>query len=389
MAYKILVVDDEPDWEDLIKQRFEKQTCSKEWEFFFTRNGLEALDKVKEIPDISVILLDLKMPEMDGLTFLKKLNKMDNPIIKVIVITGYGDMENIRNAMNDGAFDFLIKPIQFDDLKKTIEKALKQIDNIKKSLKEHDELVALKKELEITSHIQESMVPRKFPPFPKHKEFDIFAKMIPAREVGGDFYDFFFVDPERLAFVVGDVSGKGLSAAMYMAKCCTLLKTTAIKVGHPGECLYRVNEQLMREKESDSNLSVTIFHGVLNIRTGIVDYSSAGHPAPYIVNSNREVAQLEAVGDNPLCYFENRNYEAKKIQINKGDILLIYTDGVTEAMNAQDKEFVDDNLLLKYLKGVNIKSLEGIVEDLINEIKEFASGAPQYDDITILALRYN
>ncbi|MCI0471448.1 MAG: SpoIIE family protein phosphatase [Candidatus Aminicenantes bacterium] len=389
MACKILVVDDEPAWEELIKSIFENQIIDKKWDFMFARNGRIALEKLKENPDVAVVLLDLNMPEMDGLTFLRNFNTMDIHTIKVIVVTAYGDMENIRASMNEGAFDFLTKPINFNDLKITIEKALKQSGIIKKALTEHDELVALKKELEIASHIQEAMAPKKLPTFLQQKDVDIYAKTIPAKEVGGDFYDFFQVDQDRLAFTVGDVSGKGISAALYMAKMCTLFKTTASRFINPEECFLVLNNLLIAEKGNDSGLFVTIFYGLLNLNTGVCHYSCAGHPAPYIVDGAGKVEQMPDVGGCPLCLFENSEYESKRIRLKKGDTLVIYTDGVTDAMNPAKMQFGDENRLFKYLEGVDSKPLNEIIERLIAAIRDFAQDTPQSDDITLLALRRN
>ncbi|MCK4762336.1 MAG: SpoIIE family protein phosphatase [Candidatus Aminicenantes bacterium] len=395
MPHKILVVDDEPEWAKLIKKIFKKQTRSREWKLIFAENGREALEKLEKNPDVEVVLLDINMPEMDGLTFLKKLNKMKKPITrKTIIITGYGDMEKIRRAMNEGAFDFLNKPVPFDDLKKTIEKALTQVNIVKEALRKHDELVALKSELEIASRIQESMLPQKFPPFPQQIEFDIYAKMIPAKEVGGDFYDFFFIDQDRLAFVLGDVRGKGIPAALYMAKCCALLKTTAIRVGHPGECLERVNYRLKQENENFPGLFVTVFYGVLNFRSGILKYSCGGHHAPFLLSNVQGVQQLSQKGGLPLGLSNlgeiNFDYEVEKIQLQKGDTILCYTDGVTDAENSNNKHFGDDKTRLpKHLERLKHTSVVEIVKGLIKEINEFSAGISQSDDITILALRYH
>ncbi|HLP45021.1 MAG TPA: response regulator, partial [Candidatus Kapabacteria bacterium] len=241
MAYQILIVDDEPDWEIIILQKFQKQIQLQEWEFVFARNGLEALDKLTQNPGINIIVLDYKMPKMDGFTFLNKLNETDNPAIKTIIVTAFGDIENIRKAMNAGAFDFLTKPINFKDLEITINKALKQVQIIKDALKTRDELAAMHRELEIAAKIQDAMLPCTFPPFPGNKEFDIFARMIPAKKIGGDFYDFFFLNDDKLAVAVGDVCGKGIPAALYMARTCIHLKSVAIKFSNPGECLFHLN----------------------------------------------------------------------------------------------------------------------------------------------------
>ena len=146
-AIKILSVDDEAPMESMMKQFFRREIRNGEYEFYFARNGVEALDVLNSTPGIEIILLDINMPEMDGLTLLSKVNEMHNPALRVIMVSAYGDMANIRQAMNNGAFDFATKPIDMDDLSLTIEKAIKQINYVHESQKEHSQLESLKKDL--------------------------------------------------------------------------------------------------------------------------------------------------------------------------------------------------------------------------------------------------
>jgi sigma-B regulation protein RsbU (phosphoserine phosphatase) len=393
MPYRILVVDDEPDWEELIKQIFEKQTQNKEWELLFARNGREALQKVKETPDLEVILLDIHMPEMDGLTFLKNLNKTECSTIKVIIVTAYGDMGNIRKAMNEGAFDFLTKPIDFKDLEFTVNKAIKESLSIKKAMDDHNQLIAHNRELEIAAGIQKSMLPRELPRSLPQNGFEIYPEMIPAKRVGGDFYDFFFLDADkcRLALVIGDVSGKGISAALYMARFSTLFKETARRVIHPGECLRLLHRLILTEKGEESNLSVTVFYGIFDIKKKDIQYGCAGNPTPYMLGNSGEVTLLGEKGGYPLGLSlnpaEDTEYEVEKIQLKKGDALLICTDGVTEAENSEGRQFKEEKGIADYLEKNHKMPLEDMVAGLIREIQTFTGNAPPADDITLLALR--
>src|ERR1051325_6158617 len=215
MPVKILVVDDEPDLELLIRQKFRRQIRNDEFRFVFAQNGVEALQKLEENADIEIVLTDINMPEMDGLSLLVRLNEL-NLLLKAVIVSAYGDMENIRTAMNRGAADFLTKPIDFQDLEITVNKTLKQLQVLKEAVQTHDQLLAIRHELEIARNIQQAILPRTFPAFPERKDFDLFAAMLPAREVGGDFYDFFLIDNDRLGFVIGDVSGKGVRGAIFL-----------------------------------------------------------------------------------------------------------------------------------------------------------------------------
>ena len=230
MAIKILSVDDELDLEILLTQYFRRKIRKGEYEFTFAHNGLEALRLVLEKKDFDIILSDINMPEMDGLTLLTKINEMRNPALKCIMVSAYGDMGNIRSAMNNGAFDFATKPIDLDDLSRTIEKAIEEIDFVRKSQQEHNQLESIKSDLAVAGEIQQAILPRRFPPMPDIADkVDLFATMTPAKEVGGDFFDFFRIDEHRLGFVIADVSGKGVPASIFMAVSRTLLRATGMR----------------------------------------------------------------------------------------------------------------------------------------------------------------
>ncbi len=382
---KIMVVDDEVDLEPLIRQKFRRQIRSEEYDFVFAHNGLEALSKLIEHPNIGVILSDINMPEMDGLTLLLKLKELKNPSLKTVVVSAYGDMENIRMAMNRGAFDFLTKPINFEDLEITINKTLEEIIMQRNSMKEHDQLVSIRHDLNVAREIQLGILPKVFPPFPNHKEFDLFASMIAAKEVGGDFYDFFMINNDQLGFVIGDVSGKGIPAAIFMAVSRTLIRATGLKGMAPGECMRYVNNLLCNE--SVSSMFVTVFYGIINFRTGVLEYANAGHNPPYLLRNNRAEEKLESTGDIILGCFEDIQFSTRKAQLNPGDGILLYTDGVTEAFNREEEEYGEarlENLLRQVLS----LSTENIVTAVVDDVSHFADGAPQSDDITLFALKY-
>jgi sigma-B regulation protein RsbU (phosphoserine phosphatase) len=383
---KIMVVDDEVDLEPLIRQKFRRQIRNNELDFVFAHNGLEALSKLIEYPNIGIILSDINMPEMDGLTLLLKLKELKQPSLKTVIISAYGDMENIRTAMNRGAFDFLTKPINFEDLEITIKKTLEEIGQQHKSMKEHDQLVSIQQDLSVARDIQQGILPKVFPPFPGRKDFDIYASMTAAKEVGGDFYDFFMIDNDRLGFVIGDVSGKGIPAAIFMAVSRTLIRATGLNGAAPGECLYYVNNLLCNE--SVSCMFVSVFYGVLNMKTGELEYANAGHNPPYILkNDGSLVRKLESTGDLLLGCFEDHPYTSKKIQLNPNEGILLFTDGVTEAFNSKEVVYGDERLenLLSSLNGL---AARGIINTIVDDVSLYTHDVPQSDDITLLSLKY-
>ena len=385
MAVKILSVDDEMDLELLLTQYFRKQIRKGEYEFTFAHNGLEALTMLLKNKDYDIILSDINMPEMDGLTLLTKINEMRNPALKCIMVSAYGDMGNIRQAMNNGAFDFATKPIDLDDLSLTIEKAIKQIKYIREMQAEHTQLESIKGDLAIAREIQLAILPRIFPPFPENEnQLDIAAQMTAAKDVGGDFYDFFRIDDDRIGFVIADVSGKGIPAAIFMAVSRTLIRATGIRGGSPAECMRYVNELLA--KESVDCMFVTVFYGIYNIQTGEITYCNAGHNPPYLLQHDGSVASLPISKDPMVGAVEGLSYHEQKIQLEKGDALFMFTDGVTEAMNASLKEFSEQRLE-QTLQQADGKSCQEVIDTVTGEVKAFVEEAEQSDDITMLVLK--
>ncbi|GIK59455.1 MAG: SpoIIE family protein phosphatase [Ignavibacteriota bacterium] len=382
---KILVVDDEPDLESLILQKFRSKIKAKEYEFHFAQNGSEALDKIANDGTIDLILTDINMPVMDGLTLLSKINELNNKLMKSIIVSAYGDMENIRTAMNRGAYDFITKPIDLKDLEITIEKSLSEINLYKQAMVSHNKLVALQQELDIATTIQTSILPKTFPAFPDRKEFDIYAKMIPAKEVGGDLYDFFLIDKYRLGVVIGDVSGKGIAAALLMAVCKTLIKATAYKGLPTDSVLFEVNNLLV--DESPPNMFVTVFYGVLDTRNGAFEYANGGHNSPYLISNDGTTKLLDDVGGLLLGTIKSTEYQSNIIMLKPGESIFFYTDGVTEAFNSNEEDFKEERLL-QSLKINSVSSAEKIVANVFETVKNFTNGVEQSDDITCLALKY-
>ncbi len=385
MMSKILVVDDEADLEVLIKQKFRQQIREKKYEFLFAINGRHALEQLEHNTDVDLVISDINMPEMDGLTLLNRLKEQQNNALKTVIVSAYGDMENIRTAMNRGAFDFITKPINFEDLEITINKTLDEISLIRKSMDEHKQLISIQEDLNIAREIQQAILPKIFPPFPGIRHFDIYASMEAAKSVGGDFYDFFMIDENRLGFVIGDVSGKGVPAAIFMAVSRTLIRATGIQGLSAVDCINSVNKLLCLE--SVSSMFVTVFYGILDITTGKVDYVNAGHNPPYILTQTG-IMKVEMTGGIVLGVFDDFEYQSKSFLLNPGDSFFLFTDGVSEAFNDKDELF-SDNRLEGLLRTRTDSSIVDVVKDTFEAVNAFSSGVPQSDDITILSLAYH
>ncbi len=384
MPVKILSVDDEMDLELLLTQYFRRKIRKGEYEFVFAHNGLEALTMMLKHPDIEIILSDINMPEMDGLTLLAKINEMRNPALRVIMVSAYGDMGNIRQAMNNGAFDFATKPIDLDDLSVTIEKAIEQINYVHESQAEHQQLESLKTDLAVASEIQQAILPRVFPPFPELVGvIDLAASMIPAKEVGGDFYDFFRIDDDRIGFTIADVSGKGIPAAIFMAVSRTLIRATGIRGVTPSDCLTYANKLLAAE--SVDCMFVTVFYGILNIHNGEISYCNAGHNPPYILKRNGKIDALP-MSTNPMVgAIDGIDYQQTSMKLEHGDTLVMFTDGVTEAINLSFEEYGEQRLE-QLLSKVTTADCREIIDMVKADVKSFTEGAEQSDDITMLTI---
>lgn len=371
------------DLQVLVTQKFRRQIRDGHFVFEFAGNGVEALNKIDADNDFSLILTDINMPEMDGLTLLDKLRSKQRADLKTVVVSAYGDMDNIRVAMNRGAFDFITKPIDFADLETTIDKTINEVGRIREAMQAQEKLSGFQFELSTAERIQQKILKRDFPAFPNQTGFDIFASMVTAKEVGGDLYDFFFIDDDRLAFLIGDVSGKGIAAAIYMAVCRTMIRAVASQVGDPGECLRRVNMMLI--PESDLTTFVTVFYGVYNTRTGDVRYSNGGHNLPYVIRADKSIEELKDTDGLLLGKIPHIEYDSVKINLAKGDTLVLFTDGVTEAMNPVGDMYEEGRLETFFHKSKNT-SCADLTKALFEDVLKFADGAEQSDDITVLTL---
>jgi len=381
---RVLIVDDEPDIETLVRQRFRRRNGDFGFEFVFARNGAEALRQLEADPHLDLVITDINMPVMDGLELLARIGAIDGRLIKGVILSAYGDMGNIRTAMNRGAFDFLTKPIDFADFETTLRRTRDALAAERLGVESRQRLSALEQEIDIAARIQASMLPREFP---AGADFDVYAEMIPAHRVGGDFYDFFPLGNDRLGFLIGDVSGKGVPAALFMAVSRTLLRATALQGLDPAECLTYVNKVLGAQREDA--VFVTVFYGILHTGTGEVEYCIGGHNPPYRISTAGEILAIDdpaglVVGLLPPSA---AHYETGRLCLNAGDTVFLYTDGVTEAMNAEGGFFGEHALRGNLSANVALSSYE-LTRAVLGEVAGFAGGAVQSDDITAMAVKW-
>lgn len=402
MTSRILVVDDEVDLQDLIKRRFRTQIRNGDYKFEFAHDGCEALERIENSENFDIILSDINMPRMDGLTLLNHLREQTN-IMKTIVVSAYGDMDNIRTAMNRGAFDFVTKPINFDDLSTTIEKSLSELKYFKDLIERMAQTEAIKNymehELDIGRTIQNGFLPTSTPDI---TGWNLSTYFCSAREVAGDFYDAFTIDGvNRVGVIIADVCDKGVGAALFMTLFRSLLRSTAKRheyteifgtskatiLEHPEILLKRCiqfTNNYIASTHGHTSMFASIFFGLVEPDTGHMYYVNAGHEDPLILNSGKIKQKLENTGP-VVGLFENSDHHVSEVQLNKGDTLFAYTDGVTDAVNINDEAFTEARLMQLL---VNEQS-DNLPKMVHSKLKDHIGSIPQFDDITMFSLSRN
>ena len=246
------------------------------------------------------------------------------------------------------------------------------------------ERAQVQRDLDLAREMQQGLLPKQFPSREQAPGVEIYARLDPAKEVSGDLYDFFEVEPGRMCFVVGDVSGKGVAAGLFMAVTRTLIRATVVPGRKPLEVLQRVNAQLCAE--NPANLFVTMILGMVETSTGRMEYGQGGHNPPILISVQGEPA-YEPSGGMPLGVFEDAKFGQRQLEMKAGETLLVYTDGVTEAMNPK-RELFGEERLKDAVRGQAHLSPESLTQRVVGEVARFANGAEPSDDITLLAIRH-
>ncbi len=305
------------------------------------------------------------------------------------ITTPLHELAEATEEIASGNFDAELPPVRSQD---EVGKLSQAFISMNKALKEYirnlTETTAAKEriqsELKVATDIQLSLLPRIFPPFPDRPEFDIFASMDPAKEVGGDFYDFFFIDDTNLCFLIADVADKGVPAALYMMVAKTLLKSEGQRLGEPERILSCVNNILAAD--NDRCMFATVFCAILDTGSGVVRYANAGHNPPLIMES-QGIRYLTLKSGFVMGPVTDTVYEAERLTMQPGDTLFLYTDGVTEAKNSEDLLYGESQLLYDLQQGPR-ENLADMIHHIRDRVALHANGAPQSDDVTMVAITY-
>jgi len=379
-ALRILFVDDEPEFELLIRSLFRKKAKKNKWVLDFALSGKEALAHLKANSDVALVLTDLNMPEMDGLTLLDRIHELNRPL-KTVVVTAYSDVGNIRAAMNRGAFDFVVKPVNVADLEATILKCGQEWTKAMKASSFERQLVSLQKELDVARQIQEAIQPVGFE---STSSVDLYAFSMVAHEISGTFYDYYWVDEARVGLLLGDVGGKGVSAAVVMAMVQTYFKSIAAQGHDPGTCMTMVNQLVVPDGFPD--LSVRAFYGVFDTKTGTLSYSNAGHQRACLIKAGHAIEPRLTSVAPPLWRQQDLKYETATRSLDQGDTLFLYTRGVEDAKNPSGTSFSLERVA-QILQESQTKVPKELIRNTIRSVLTFTEDVPLKEDLTLLSLK--
>lgn len=304
------------------------------------------------------------------------------------VVAPVEDFSDVAKKIAHGEFDAELPKIQSQDELKELhdsfeylqQSLVRYIDELKSTTANKERIES---ELRIAQAIQMGMLPKSFPAFPDRDDIALAAKIVPAKEVGGDLYDF-FIENDKLYFIVGDVSGKGIPASLVMAVTCRLFRSIASFHDKPEEIMTSLNDSLSDGNES--NMFCTAFLGILDLKTGHLDYCNAGHNAPLVIGSNGNVSAIPVEPNLPLGLFGGFPYQGQETKLEKGTMLYLFTDGVNEAEDMEMNQFGDDKLVSLLEKNAGAEPKE-IVETTFAQVQLHADGANQSDDITVMCIK--
>ena len=380
----LLIVDDNEDNRYTLTRRLNREGYTNLTTAVDGRQALELL----QVRRFDLVLLDIMMPELNGYQVLEHfVASPELRQIPVIMISALDEMDSIIRCIELGAEDYLAKPFNPTLLRARVGASLEK-KRLRDEIMRH--MKRMERELETAREIQLSMVPTDFPVPTMDQPLALWATLQPAREIGGDLYDFFWVTPGRLCMVVADVSDKGAPAALFMARAKTVIRLLAKRLAGeraPGaaELVALANQELCRD--NPHRMFVTLLLAQLDTATGALEWCNAGHGLPYVIGQQGTVTQIDGVRGKPVGIREEFRYESATRQLEPGEVFLIYTDGVTEAMNEAGDLYGEPRLQAS-LRSLGGDSPEALVLAVLRDVRAFAGTAPASDDIAALACRW-
>ena len=398
------MVDDSPENIDLLGN-----ILNHDYEIKVALSGEKALKIAGSEKSPDIILLDIMMPGMDGYEVCRRLKSdAKTQDIPVIFVTSMSEVEDETKGLEVGAVDYITKPIRSPIVQARVKSHI-ELKEAREYLKNQNEILErrvdertrevldlqrvefelraaqekVENELSIAAQIQRSILPSNFPAFPEHSEFDLYAMMLPAREVGGDFYDFFFVDDDHLAVIIADVSDKGVPAALFTMISRTIIRSVVRQRKSPSQVLAETNDLLC--EGNDTGMFVTVFLAYYHLPSGHFTYSNGGHNPALSFGPNGAGKKLARKHGPALGVRSGLSYKEDIETLEPGQIIVLYTDGVTEASSPQDELFGLDRFSKLVCSCESLK-LSQMINHIDKDLKEFQQGN-QFDDITVLALK--
>jgi sigma-B regulation protein RsbU (phosphoserine phosphatase) len=387
---RALIIDDDPETEAQFKSLFgSNQTTADINHCVFATTDEQALDIIQSGATFDIAFIAIDRESVSGMSLFHQIKDRAFRVPRVAITAGR-NLSDIRTAMNQGAVDFLVKPITPDDFTVTLTRVLETVERRRKNWKNQAEYSALKKEVDIAADMQQKILPRQFPDVPR---YEFAARMRPAKSMGGDFYDIFSIPDGRTGIVVADVSGKGVPAAFYMAVARTLIHSVGMTNGlSPSDCLHQVNNLLYAHQIP--GMFVSVFYAVISpddqSGASVVSYANGGHQIPFKCGAGKKPEELLGGHGAILGIVPDMDYEEDSVVLNSGDYLYVYTDGATEAFNESRQPFGEDGLEAALIQiicenGGQIRA-ENVIDHVDHEIESFVGKARQHDDITSLVV---
>lgn len=382
MDHIVLVVDDSTDFLAIVELALEPLAKQHHLRILHATDGKEALSLLQQHPDTAVLLTDLAMPEMDGLELITESRK-HYPLLQPVVLSGSSDGASVIEAMRAGASDYIVKPPTIAELERSLSHAIARYEELRRALQLQDRLRGYERELTIAADIQRHMLP---PPIANDSQqrYRVSAMLLPARHVAGDFYDHWSTSDGRLILTLGDVSGKGVSAALWMAVTRTLLRSHLESDLSPALALERTNRVLA--SNNSRAYFVTALVVSFNPHSGELLIANAAHPSPIRIGKDGTLSHMNTKPGMPLGAIESSTYQCSSHTLEPGDRLVLFTDGILEAvasdLSAQETEW--ENLL----RVVSVSSDHELISTIVARLSASWIAEHFPDDVTLLTLEY-
>ncbi len=378
----VLVVDDSSEFLSLVELALEPIAEQHQLGILHATSGQEALALLEQHPSTAALLTDLAMPTMDGLELIRRCRSRF-PLLQIVVLSGRSDSGAIIEAIRAGASDYIIKPPTLEELESSLLAALERYSQLDRQLQVRDKLEQYERELAIAAGIQRQMLPLPLDSS-RCRNVSVAALLMPARHVAGDFYDHWLMPDDRLAVCIGDVSGKGISAALLMAMTKTLLRSHIEHGSTITEALAATNRVLA--SNNPQAYFVTVIAAIFDPKTGILEISNAAHADPFCISADGDIRQLSLPHGMPLGALETSTYQSVEVQLSVCDRVLFYTDGILDALSGDLA--VQEDVWHQVIRRALSHHGTALPSALIAELSSLWLAEHIPDDITVLTLEY-